>query len=223
MGDPKKLRKKYSGPSHPWKKARIDSEAILVKEYGLRNKKEIWRLESKIKNFKDQVKNLSAKKTNQAEIEKNNLLKRLRSIKILSETSTLEDTLSLTVKDLMERRLQTLVFRKGLANSIKQARQFIVHRHVSIGDKKISVPSYIVHVDEEPLIRFSDNSALKDEDHPERKKPEVEKVPGLKKEKPMKDMKNRRPGQKKEFKHDKFKRPQKKQPNKEKPRKDRKE
>ena len=40
MGDPRKLRKKYYPPSHPWQKIRIDEEKILMKDYGFKNKKE---------------------------------------------------------------------------------------------------------------------------------------------------------------------------------------
>lgn len=181
MGDPRKLRKKYSGPSHPWNKARIEEEAILTKEYGLKNKREIWKITSKLNNFKDQAKKLGALRTAQAEKERNALIKKLKSIGLLSETSTLGDVLSLSTKDLMERRLQTLVYKRGLAHSMKQSRQFIVHRHIDVADKKIISPAYIVHVDEEAAIRFSGNSPLKNEDHPERavveKKPKKERVP----------------------------------------------
>ena len=41
MGSPKKQRKKYSKPSHPWQKARIEEEKALKKEYSFKNKKEL--------------------------------------------------------------------------------------------------------------------------------------------------------------------------------------
>jgi len=188
MGDPRRLRKKYSGPNHPWNKARIEEEAILTNEYGLKNKREIWKINSKLKNFKDQVKRLSAMRTAQAEKERNALVSKMRNIGLLSQTSTLGDVLSMSTKDLMERRLQTLVYKRGLAHSMKQARQFIVHRHISIGDKKVISPAYIVRVEEENSILFSGNSPLKNEDHPERAV--VERKP--KKERPPQD-KSRRP------------------------------
>ncbi|MCH7902628.1 hypothetical protein IIC68_02645, partial [archaeon] len=57
--------------------------------------------------------------------------------------------LSLTIKDVLERRLQTLIYRKKMASSLKQARQFIVHEHISVGDKIIKAPSYLVPLLEE--------------------------------------------------------------------------
>jgi len=87
----------------------------------------------------------------------------------------------------MDRRLQTQVFSKGFARSTKQARQFITHGHVMIGEKKITIPSYLVKQDEENLIRFDERSSLTSPDHPERtivkkEKPEVKKETANKKE-----------------------------------------
>jgi len=76
--------------------------------------------------------------------------------------------LTITLKDVLERRLQTLVYKKKLARSIKQARQFITHRHVTVSDKVITSPSYIVTKDDENKIGFSSLSALNSIDHPER-------------------------------------------------------
>ena len=41
MGNPKRHRKKYSTPAHPWQRARIEEERELSKEYGFKNKKEM--------------------------------------------------------------------------------------------------------------------------------------------------------------------------------------
>ena len=67
-----------------------------------------------------------------------------------------------------ERRLQTIVVKKGLARSVRQARQFITHGHIIIGENKITAPNYMVNSDEELMITFSQNSRLHSEDHPER-------------------------------------------------------
>ena len=83
MGDPKKLRKKYSKPSHPWQKQRIEDEKILMKEYGFKNKKELWKLNSKLKNFKSQVKMLISKYDEDSEKKKNELIKRLQNQNLL--------------------------------------------------------------------------------------------------------------------------------------------
>ena len=111
----------------------------------------------------------------------------LQGYNLLSENAVLEDILGLSMKDLCERRIQTVVLKKNLARSIKQARQFITHEHILVGDRKITSPSYLVNDAEELMIKFSDSSSLVSEDHPERV-PEGEEVKkemikvGLKKE-----------------------------------------
>ena len=204
MGDPKKQRKKYSKPSHPWQKERILEEKEMLKAYGLRRKNEIWKMNSILKNFSSQAKRLITEKTRQVELERNQLLKKLNTLGILDKNAKIADALSITLNGLMERRLQTLVYRKNLARSIKQARQFIIHKHVMIGDKTITVPSYLVSVEEESLIQFVPNSNLSDPSHPERfieekkskkaeaKKPEESSKPEEKKPKQKKKPKEKK-------------------------------
>jgi len=187
MGDIKKRRKKYSTPMHPWQKTRIDEEIVLKKEYGLTNKKEIWKVSSKLKVFKERAKYLVAKDTPQIDLETTQLLTKLKNLNLLQEGASLADILDLNIKDVMERRLQTLVFRKGLARSIKQARQFITHNHITVSGTKMTVPSYLVSIEEENQLAFSPSSSLNDEEHPERavekKAAEVPKQKTEKKEK----------------------------------------
>lgn len=175
MGDPRKQRSKFSGPSHPWNKARIDEEKELGREFGFRNKAEIWKMNSLLRNFRNQAKKIIALRTEQAEKEKELLLKKLKKLGILDEGATVESVLGLTLRDILERRLQSVVFRKGLARSMLQARQFIVHEHIKIGDKKITAPSYLVSVSEESMINYAGDSPLTNELHPERI--QEEKVP----------------------------------------------
>ncbi|MBW2999222.1 30S ribosomal protein S4, partial [Candidatus Woesearchaeota archaeon] len=162
-----------------------------LKEYGLKNKKEIWKMRSVLRSFSSQAKSLVALETAQAEKEKQQLLTRLRACGLLTPESTLDDILGLSLRDILERRLQTLVFKKGLARSFNQARQFITHQHIMIGDKKIASPSYIVRVNEENNIFFVANSSLSDPEHPERsvkEKVEQEKEK-VKEEKPAEEAK----------------------------------
>jgi len=168
MGDPKKQRRKYQGPSHPWLAVRIESEKVLLQDYGLKNKKEIWKFESMLRRFKQQAKNLIFRKDKQAEIEKKNLLERLFNMGLLEKDAKMEDVLDIELKDLFERRLQTQVFKLGLTRSVGQARQFIVHGHIMIGEEKVDVPSYFVRRGEERSIRFSQSSKLNNAEHPER-------------------------------------------------------
>ena len=168
MGDPKKPKKKYSTPTHPWQKARIDEEKILIKEYGLKNKREIWKISSILKNFTKHAKRLIALKTKQAELEKKQLLDKLISFGFIQAGSDISEVLNIKLKDVMERRLQTIVFKKGLARSIEQARQFIVHGHVTVGSKVITVPSYLANKAEEEKISFKVTSSIANSMHPER-------------------------------------------------------
>jgi len=168
MGDPRKLRKKYSTPMHPWDAEKIKLEKGLIKEYGLRNKSEIWKMGSVLKKYKDLAKKLIAVKTSQGEKEKKQMMDKLQKWGLIQVGAELDDVLSLDVKDIIERRLQSLVFRNGLARNMKQARQFITHRHVMVGDRKITFPSYIVSQEEEGQIKFDSGSSLSNEDHPER-------------------------------------------------------
>ena len=163
-----KLRKKYSGPSHLWQMARIKEEKELKKEYGYKNKREIWKVRSILRKFRAQARRLIPLTGKQAELEKKQLLTRLYNLGLVPENARIEDVLSLTVRDLLERRLQTLVYRKNMANTIKQARQMITHGHIVIGNKKVKSPSHLVTIGEESEIAFAGNSPFISEMHPER-------------------------------------------------------
>lgn len=186
MGDIKKVRKKYETPKHPWKRERIETERELKKQYGLKNKKEIWKMDSKLRNFKDQVKSLSSRADTQGSKERMQLMAKLVKLGLLKENEPIDKVLSLEVKDIMERRLQTLVNKKLLARSMGQARQFIVHGHIRVSESKITAPGYLVRTGEESAIQFSTTSALYDKDHPERFK-EDEKAVKKQKEKELAD------------------------------------
>ncbi len=181
MGAPRKQRRKYSTPTHPWEAVRIEEERELLKEYGLKNKKEIWKPNSLLRKYKTKAKKLVALNTEQAKKEKQQILKRLQNYGLLKEEASLDDVLGLNVRNILDRRLQTIVFKKGLTKSVKQARQLIVHRHVSVGARKINVPSYMVHVSEEGIIAYAPESGFNDEMHPERqvkeKKPKKQREP----------------------------------------------
>lgn len=171
MGDPKRIRKKFDTPIHPWQGSRLDSEKPLMKIYGLSNKKELWKIASKLKSFKDNAKSLVAKTGNQAELETKQLFDRLKSLNLL-ESNELDAVLGMNIEQLLDRRLQTVVFKQSLARSIKQARQMITHGHIFVAGKKVTAPGYLVKINEEASITFATNSAFKEEDHPERVVPE---------------------------------------------------
>jgi small subunit ribosomal protein S4 len=148
----KKQRKKYEKPLRLWDKERIEKEKILLKNFGLRRKKEIWRTEALLRKYRRMARTLAAKKDKEKE---KMLINKLIKIGLLQEGASLDDVLSLTLENLLERRLQTIVHKKGLANSIKQARQFITHGHVRIGERKIVYPGYLVSREEEDKIQVT--------------------------------------------------------------------
>jgi len=171
MGDPKFPRKKYDTPNHPWKADRIQEEKDAQKSFGLKNKKEIWKAKTLIRNFRKQARSLSARTRTgnmQAEKETDQLLKRLEVLGILQSGGQLQDVLSLNLEQILNRRLQTVVHHMGLANSPKQARQFIVHGHIHVGGRTITIPGYLVRRTEEGFIQFNPNSPYESEMHPMR-------------------------------------------------------
>jgi len=168
MGDPKKLKKKYKKPLHPWRKERIEEEKGLFEVYGLKNKKEVWKAESKLKKYTSQAKRLIKGIGKQTEIEKQQLISSLNRLNLINEGAKLEDVLNLNIKNILDRRLQSFVYKLGLAKSIKQARQFIIHGHIFINGKKLNAPSYIIKKDEEDKITFNPRSSLSNAEHPER-------------------------------------------------------
>jgi len=166
MGLARKQRKKYDTPSHPWQKGRLDEEAVTFKEYALKNKKEIWKMKSKLAHFTRQAKSLGATERDQQQGQL--MITSMKRLGLIKEGATVDAVLGLGVKDIMERRLQTMVFRKGLARTMKQARQFIVHKHVTVNGKMVTVPSYLVGANEEATISIIAESSLANPEHPER-------------------------------------------------------
>jgi len=161
MGDPRKPRKKWEGPRHPWRREALIEEMKLLGEYGLRNKRELWIAKTIVRRFRHQARSILALPAEVREQVEKALLHRLYILGLLPENATLDDVLSLTVEDLLERRLQTLVYRKGLARTIYQARQLIVHGHIAIGGRRVTSPGYIVRRDEEDLIDYAPTSPFK--------------------------------------------------------------
>ena len=168
MGDIKKLKKKYFTPRHPWNKKNIEEEAILVKEFGLQKKQEIQIAASFLKKYKDIAKRLIADQTAQGAKEKTQMIQKLQRLSLLKGEPKLDDVLSLSVRDILNRRAQSIIAKKGFARSMKQARQFITHNHVLIGAKSITSPSTLLTLEAESNVTFKPSSSLAAEDHPER-------------------------------------------------------
>lgn len=173
MGYPGKNRKSYHTPKHPWQAARIEPEVELVKRYGLRNKREVWKAHSALKKYRELARKLLAesakgKLSGHVKVDSDNILSRLKRYGLLKTDAGLDDILSLDVSNFLERRLQTQVHKQGFANTVKQARQFIVHGHISVGGRKVTVPGYLVPMNEELILDYYPGSPLSSESHASR-------------------------------------------------------
>ncbi len=161
----------YETPNHPYQGERISEESGLSGKYGLKNKEELWRAQSELRQYRREARRLIGEaggNATAAEEQGAAFLARLKRIGVLSEADSLNDVLALDVTDILERRLQTVAYRKGLANTTEQARQFISHGHVRVDGRRVTEPSYKVEVTEENAVEFDENSPLTDELHPER-------------------------------------------------------
>ena len=167
MGDPKFPSKHYNTPSHPWQKVRMEQESNLMHQYGLKNKKEIWRADTKVREMRRQARKLTAKASEtQAQKEKVLLLAKLNRLGMLEQDSALEDVLRMNPENILDRRLQTQVYLQGLSSTVKQARQLIVHGHISVDGSVTRVPGMTVTRLQEKNIIYSPSSALNSDLHP---------------------------------------------------------
>jgi small subunit ribosomal protein S4 len=149
----RKQRKKFTPPKHPWRVVRLKDERELLREYGLRNHKEIWRAEDVLRNWKVQAKTIVSLTGDQREEQQEVLISKLIKLGVLKEGADLDDVLGLTVRDVLERRLQTIIYKKSLALTPKQSRQIIVHNKVLVNGRLINSPAHKIKLaDEVSLI-----------------------------------------------------------------------
>ncbi|KAF4035340.1 S4 domain [Phytophthora infestans] len=151
-------RKTYRTPSRAFEKERLDQELKLLGEYGLRCKREIWRVQyalSKLRKAARELLTLDPKDPKRL-FEGSALLRRLKRYGMLAEDENeLDFVLRLNVQKLLERRLQTKVFKQNLAKSIHHARVLIKQRHIRVGKQLVDVPSFLVRMDSEKHIDFA--------------------------------------------------------------------
>ena len=168
MGDPKKQRKKYETPRHPWRADVLAEELKLLGQYGLRNKRELWRVKAMLTKYRTIARSLLGMPSERRVKLEGEIMDKLYKIGVIGENATVDEILDLKVEDFLERRLQTLVYRLGLAKTIYQARQLIVHGHITVGGRKITSPGYMVKRGEEDKIGYSPDSPLQNPEHPVR-------------------------------------------------------
>jgi small subunit ribosomal protein S4 len=165
MGDPKKQRKKFDTPRFRWRKDILQEELKLLGQYGLRNKHELWRHKTLLSKTRGIARSLIGKAPDERGRMETELLARLKKLGILQETAVLDNVLDLSIEDILERRLQTIVFRKGLTRTIYQSRQLITHGHITINNRRVTIPGYIVQKTEDAQIIYSPESAIADQAH----------------------------------------------------------
>jgi small subunit ribosomal protein S4 len=146
---PRRKHKIYKRPRKLYDKIRIEEENVLVKRYGLKSKREVWKAESAIGVIRKRAKLLLTKPAE----EQNRFVEKLKKQGFPVEK--IAEVLSLDKEAYLKRRLQSIVVERKIASTPKQARQFIVHKHIKINNKKVNIPSYLVPVDEEDKIELS--------------------------------------------------------------------
>jgi len=147
----KRKHKSYERPKRPFEADRIKEEAEIKKKFGLKNKKEIWKAESKINSMREKAKNLIPSGPE----EQKALFNQLKKLGL--NVNSIADVLSLTKEDYLKRRLQTVLVNKKLANTPKQARQLITHKKILVNGGIVDSPSYIVPVHLEDKIALIEN------------------------------------------------------------------
>merc|ERR1712072_190376 len=145
-------------PRRSFDKERLDQELKLIGTYGLKNKREIWRLGlvlSKVRAVARQLLTLEERDPIRI-FQGQALMRRMIRYGILEEDKQrLDYVLALKIEDFLERRLQTLVFKRGLAKSIHHARVLIRQKHIRVGRQIVDIPSFMVRVESQPHIEFS--------------------------------------------------------------------
>ncbi len=173
MGYPGKNHKQYATPKRRFEKTRLEDEKKLLIDYGLRNKRELWKAQSVLRKYRSAARELVALRSaglnvDEYQKKKDQLTNHLYRYGLVGEGADLGDILALKVEQQLDRRLQTLVQRKGHARSPKQARQFITHGHIAISGRRVTVPGYRVARSEEAAIAYYGPSPFTNSVHPER-------------------------------------------------------
>jgi len=151
MAGIRRQKKTYSRPNKPFETERILVENEIKKKYGLKNKREIWKAEASVSRLRNIAKSLI---TASAQKQDEFIGKLVAKGFLRAGSSKIDNVLDLTRENYMERRLQTIVLKKGLAKTAKHARQLVTHRYVKIGDRIVNIPSYSVNLEEEGKVKL---------------------------------------------------------------------
>ena len=158
MGDPKTPRRIWKKPKRPLNYDLLMDELKTIGDFGLKTKRELWKARTELSRVRHQARSLLALGQDMRQKEEPILMNSLSKIGLVDKNSTLDDVLNLQVPDLLSRRLQTFVHQKLYFKTPYQARQAVVHGHVMIGDRVVTIPSYKVKVEEESNIHLTPES-----------------------------------------------------------------
>eukprot|EP00657_Telonema_sp_P-1_P009570 TRINITY_DN380_c0_g1_i7.p2 TRINITY_DN380_c0_g1~~TRINITY_DN380_c0_g1_i7.p2 ORF type:complete len:194 (-),score=87.16 TRINITY_DN380_c0_g1_i7:343-924(-) len=159
--DSRNLNRVYKNPRRPFERERLEKELRMCGQYGLRCKREIWRVNLTLSNMRRTARTLlTLPETHERrQLEGSALLRRCHNLGFLeSDKDQLDYVLSLTVPDILERRLQTVVHKIGLAKSVHHARVLIRQRHIAVAKQIVVTPSFIVRTSSERHIAFAEQS-----------------------------------------------------------------
>jgi small subunit ribosomal protein S4 len=176
MGDPKKKQKTYKTPKRPYDSDVLLEELRTIGAYGLRNKRELWKAHTELSHMRGRARELLTLDAEEKATRQALIINKLAKRGLVMENGRLEDVLTLSVEDLLERRIQTYIFRRGLASSLFQARQLITHGHIAINGRKVTSPSYQIKVTDEETLDYAKTSPYNNPAHPLRRDLAVEEV-----------------------------------------------
>jgi small subunit ribosomal protein S4 len=152
MGDPKKIRKKYETPSIMWDSIRIQHEHGLKEKYGLKNLRELWILDSELRRIRKNVRDVLSGRSEESV--GRDIIARLSRYNIVKSDAKLDDLLVVNVDSFLERRLQTVVLRKGLAKTMAQARQLVAHGLIAVNGRRVTSPGHLVLASEDDALSY---------------------------------------------------------------------
>ncbi len=158
MGDTKLPRRTWKKPKRPLNFDLKMEELKTLGSFGLKTKRELWKARTELSRIRNQARSLLALQQEIREKEEPILIKSLSRNGLVQNDATLDDVLNLGINDLLSRRLQSFIMKKFNFKKPYQARQAITHGHIMIGDKKVNIPSYVVKVNEEELVKLSPES-----------------------------------------------------------------
>ena len=157
-------KKTSTRPRRLFEKERIDQEVQICGEYGLKNKRELWKAQLALASLRKRARDLLTlgEQDQRRQFEGDALLRRMFKYGLLNQETEngLDYVLALNIKKLLERRLQTLVFRKKLARSFHHSRVIVRGKHISVDNQLVHIPSYLVSVANEQAINLYSKSPL---------------------------------------------------------------